>query len=249
MKKISSFWLKLTAMITMIFDHTTIRYFNNVRWMRFFGRCSMPLYAFLIAESVHHTEEKGTVVPHAIRLFLLALISEIPYDLYFSNTLWNPDRNSVMGTLLTGYLACILIHRTDHPLLKLLITGIACWIPEHFHFSYRFAGVLLIIAFEQWITFRRKHPERSSFWMPALILLVFAGYYVCHGVKPFNAASVWHTFRTYQWSQHGVFLSLPLLLLYNGRQGCTYPAWISFYRLFYPLHLSVLLMLEKLFQA
>ena len=209
----------------------------------------MPLYAFLIAESVHHTEEKGTVIPHTIRLFLLALISEIPYDLYFSNTLWNPNRNSVVGTLLIGYLACILIHKTDHPLLKLLIAGIACWIPEHFHFSYRFAGVLLIIAFEQWITYRRKHPDRSAFWIPVLILCVFAGYYICRGVEPLNVFTVWHAFRTYQWSQLGVFLSLLLLFLYNGTQGCTHPAWIFFYRLFYPFHLSFLLLLEKLVQA
>ncbi len=249
MKKISALWLKLAAMITMLIDHTAIRYFGNVRWMRFFGRCSMPLYAFLIAESVHHTEEKGTVIPHAIRLFLLAVISEIPYDLYFSNTLWNPNRNSVIVTLLTGYLACILLHRIEHPLLKLFLIVAACLIPEHFCFSYRFAGVLLIIAFEQWITYRIKHPERPSFWMPVLILSAFALYYICHGVKPFNAASVWNYFRSYQWSQLGVFLSLPLLFLYNGKQGCTHPVWVIFYRLFYPLHLIVLLLLEKLFQA
>ena len=58
-----------------------------------------------------------------------------------------------------------------------------------------------------------------------------------------------HAYAPALYQSLGVFLSLPLLFLYNGTQGCTHPAWIFFYRLFYPFHLSFLLLLEKLFQA
>ena len=67
-----------------------------------------------------------------------------------------------------------------------------------------------------------------------------------HGVEPLSMDTVLYTFKTYTYSQLGAFLSLPLLVLYNGEQGHHKATFLWFYRLFYPLHLILALLMEQL---
>ena len=64
--KLSSFWLKIIAMVTMTFDHLGIIYAsfwsNNPLadpfyvTCRYIGRFALPLYCFLLVEAVIHTK-------------------------------------------------------------------------------------------------------------------------------------------------------------------------------------------------
>ena len=247
MKGISAFILKLFAMITMVIDHLGIRWFQNGRIFRLLGRASMPVYAWFIAESVYYTEKKHSEIPHALRLLFLAMISEVPYDLFFSNTLYNPNRNNVIFTLLIGYLVCFGMHRLKSRPLKLACIIVGGYIAEHFTCSYRWIGVLLIVLFDRVQCLERKTGTRR-FRLPALLLILslYAGYYMVHGIEPLTMDTVLHTFRTYTYSQLGAFLSVPLLVLYNGEQGYHKAAFLWFYRLFYPLHLILALLMEQL---
>ena len=70
--------------------------------MRLVGRVAFPLFAFMIAEGAVHTRDRRR---YALRLFLLALISEIPFNLVAGGTwLFPADQNTVF-TLLLGLLA------------------------------------------------------------------------------------------------------------------------------------------------
>ena len=70
--------------------------------MRLMGRVAFPLFAFMIAEGAVHTRDRRR---YALRLLLLAVISEIPFDLVAGGTwLFLADQNTVF-TLLLGLLA------------------------------------------------------------------------------------------------------------------------------------------------
>ena len=51
--------------------------------MRLVGRVAFPLFAFMIAEGAAHTRDRRW---YALRLLLLAVISEIPFDLVAGGT-------------------------------------------------------------------------------------------------------------------------------------------------------------------
>lgn len=245
MNGISSFVLKVSAMITMVIDHLGIRWLKNGRIFRLFGRMSFPLYAWMTAESVHYTTEKHSEQKHALRLLLLALISEVPYDLFFSNSFFNPRRNNVIFTLLAGYLVCIAFRKLDSRILKLACLGAACYLTEHFTCSYRWIGVLMIVLFDWYQSYERTHDRRFRIPFLFVVLGLYALYYITHGVTPFTIDAIVTNFRTYSYSQLGSFLALPLLAFYNGEKGYHGRAFLWFYRLFYPLHLAAALLLEK----
>ena len=72
--------LKILAMVLMVLDHIGCIYGNPI--LRAVGRLAFPLFAFLIANGFRHTH---SVPKYALRLFVFALISEVPYDLFTLN--------------------------------------------------------------------------------------------------------------------------------------------------------------------
>ena len=72
--------LKILACMTMLIDHIGAIFFPYIAWMRIVGRISFPLYAFLLAEGVHHTRN---LKKYGLRLLLILVLTELPYDLLF----------------------------------------------------------------------------------------------------------------------------------------------------------------------
>lgn len=246
MKRLNATVLKIIAMISMVLDHTGIRYFHDGRLFRFAGRIAMPLYAFFISESVYYTRLHHSEMKHALRLLATAVLAEVPYDLFFSNTIYNPNRNNVIFTLLIGYLVCVMIHRFANPVAGVLILAAGCWTALHFSCSYRHIGVLLITAFDLIAGARRKWPKYNTACDIAMAaaVMTYAGYYIIHNAGSLDR--VVPLFFSYNYSQLGALIALPLLYCYDGTPGSRHPLLIWIYRLFYPLHLSLLLVMEHL---
>ena len=124
--------LKLIAMLTMLIDHlgsAIVRYRDVTlisalghtvelyTLMRFIGRLSFPIYAFLLVEGFLHTSDPKR---YARDLLILALISEIPWNLVHTGRLTFGDQN-VMFTLLLGLLGIWVIREYHDQFRKLAL--------------------------------------------------------------------------------------------------------------------------------
>lgn len=115
-KGISGSTLKLIAIITMLIDHigastlVAYMYFHpeaSSEWwsvytiMRRIGRIAFPIFIFLLIEGFYHTRNR---FKYARNLFIFGVLSEIPFDLAFSATLFDWEYQNVMFTLLLGFI-------------------------------------------------------------------------------------------------------------------------------------------------
>lgn len=149
--------LKLLAMAAMLVDHSAICFrpllgsylftlfdirFTPYVLLRGFGRIAFPIFCFLLAEGFRHTRSKQR---YALNLFLFALLSEIPYDLFNCGAL-PYERQNVFFTLLLGGLGiwCLSKFR-ERPLgSSLLLIGLAV-VAAKLNADYGWKGFLLIL--------------------------------------------------------------------------------------------------------
>lgn len=139
-KILSGSSLKLLALFSMLVDHCAAFLLKNFGWakeplfslsghdlstvslMRMFGRIAFPLFAFLIVEGFIHTRDRKT---YGQNLLIFALLSEIPYNLAVSGSIFCTKQN-VMFTLLIGFLGLCAIEkfRTDIKNLSISLLGL-----------------------------------------------------------------------------------------------------------------------------
>ena len=105
---INSEMLKVLAVIFMLCDHVWATVMTLPDVLTYIGRVAFPTFAFLIAEGFVHTKN---VRKYMLRLLLFAVISEIPFNLFYSSRVFNPFHQNVMFTLLYGLCAIYLISR------------------------------------------------------------------------------------------------------------------------------------------
>lgn len=216
--------LKIIALITMIIDHVTAVLINPVQYPvwyglgRMAGRLSFPIYCFLLVEGYCHTRN---VKNYLERLFLFALLSEIPYDLTFYHTVFYPAQQNVFFTLFFGLLLLYVLDKasvSENNNTKMLAAGIIIYsIVFLFRTDYNVYGVLLIYLFYQ-------YRCRKIYGAGANILINLAEYLAG---------------ALYQWCGG---LSAVFIWFYNGKKG------VSFKYLFYvlyPLHLLVLYGIQR----
>lgn len=137
------FALKILACTSMFLDH--VKYyvdFENV-FTIFIGRLAFPIYTFLITEGFLHTKD---LKKYCIRLFVFALISQLPFYIFISQISTGTTFN-VFFTLLFGLLAIISYNHFDNILLKLFIPISLMAIAKNLHFDYGAYGVLLVLIF------------------------------------------------------------------------------------------------------
>ena len=80
--------------------------------LRFTGRLAFPIFCFLLVEGFVHTRD---VKKYVRRLFLFALISEVPFDLAFFRTPFDPSAQNVYWTLALGVLAMAGLKHFEKP--------------------------------------------------------------------------------------------------------------------------------------
>lgn len=164
---ISGSTLKLIAIISMLIDHTGATVLRAIlrhpgiagipekraMWAEIYtisrdiGRIAFPIFCFLIVEGFLHTRN---VKKYAGRLFLFALISEIPFDLALKGNWYVPTGQNVYFTLLIGLLAIIGIawitqNGTQNLLLSILPIAAGMYLALLMDTDYDYKGVFLIV--------------------------------------------------------------------------------------------------------
>ena len=121
-------------------------------FLRFIGRLAFPIFCFFIVEGVFHTRN---VFKYALRLFLLAVISEVPYNMAENHTYFWSESGNVFWTLLLGMLTVfcmdgIFTKFRCHKALKYIAAGIVFALPvvtESFIYTdYGIYGILAIVV-------------------------------------------------------------------------------------------------------
>lgn len=123
----NSLCLKILAISTMAIDHlgialanSSIISFNSFLYitMRALGRFAFPLFIFLLSQGAYYTKNKPI---YALRLFALAIISEIPFNLFFTHKAIQININDFALSNI-GFIAS----RTYQNVLFTLFFGVVC---------------------------------------------------------------------------------------------------------------------------
>ena len=96
---ISSCGLHILAMVLMFCDHLWATVVPGNDWLTDIGRLAFPIFAFMTVEGYFHTRN---LKKYVLRLFVFALISEIPFNLMLGSRIFYPIHQNVLWTFLLG---------------------------------------------------------------------------------------------------------------------------------------------------
>ena len=221
--------LKFIALFCMLVDHLYAALFPGQIWMTCIGRLAFPLFAFELAQGYIHTHNLRR---YAGRLALLAVLSEVPYDMLAGGVFFSIWHQNVVWTLLFGLAACYCLDNlikapaVSRKLLYLLGLLASVGLPYVLMTDYGTGGVLMILLF--WAT-RKGGAINYVVQVVGMFVLcqfVIGGRIIMIGDFQFQA-------------QNFALLTLPLVWLYNGKHGTRNKAIQYIAYAFYPVHLFI----------
>lgn len=218
----SSFALHIWAMLLMLCDHLQLTLLPDLPILRCVGRLAFPLFAFMAVEGYLHTR---SLKKYLLRLLMLAVISEIPFDLLVSGSVFDPMHQNVIWTIILG-LCCIRAFENISAGRKMMLSAVviiaALGAAIIARVDYSSAGVLTLLAFYAF----RGNTVRCR--LLQLLSLAFINLVLLGGIEfafPYQALAV---------------LSLPIIWLYDGSQGPHNGFIKAANYLFYPAHMLIL---------
>ena len=224
----SSFMLRLFALLCMLVDHIGLALFPRAGLFRCIGRLSFPLYCFLLTQGYIHTRD---VRAYGRRLLLLAILSEIPFDLLIFGRISSSMEMNVFFSLLLGLLAlAALDHYRQFPAHAALCVAAVLVCSMLSRVSYGWLGVALCIAF----FCAQGNRMQQALWLIALEALYILGL-ACSGVA-----------RSWVLASLCAMLAAIPILFYSGKPGPRSKALSFFFYIAYPLHIIALLIIRAL---
>ena len=216
--------LKRIACLSMLLDHIGASLLENGLFkqgsfwpgdvqldgvLRLAGRLAFPIYCFLLVEGFVHTHN---VKGYLGRLVLFGLLSEVPFDLAFFRTPFDPSAQNVYWTLALGVLAMAGLKRFEKenglPGWQGLVWAGGCAaLALAARTDYNASGVIIICA----LYLTRTNRKRQC--LAGALLFMF------ELTAPLAFVLVW---------------------FYNGQRGACSPLQKKAFYWFYPVHLLVL---------
>ena len=138
----SSFALKILAIIFMTVDHVGLLLFPSVRILRAIGRLAFPIFAFQIGIGFKHTHSKEKYI---LRMILFTLISQYPFALFLEAAKISPILN-IGATFTLALLALYTIDKFKKSWIKYPILIIIACIAAYVPMDYGLIGVLIVIS-------------------------------------------------------------------------------------------------------
>lgn len=125
--------LKWIAIITMTVDHVGVIFYPEFTVLRFIGRLSFPLFAYLLILGIENTRN---IRNYFTRLFIFALISQVPFFLALD---YGPfDSLNIFFTLSSGLLFIYFFKKSSVFVLVPVFASLV--LP----FDYRIYGIAMI---------------------------------------------------------------------------------------------------------
>lgn len=218
--------LKLIACVTMLIDHfgavivpyLPVPYMVELYYVcRAIGRIAFPIYAFLLAEGMHHTRNPKKYI---LRLAAGILLAEFVFDMVlFGGITW--ENQNVMLTLTLGAVMLLCAGKVQNRELKYLLALPFAFLAELLCCDYGAWGILTIAVFY----FVDRLPMQLlciaaiNWLIPSLEITVFG--------------------RNISIQLFAVLAMAPIALYSGEKLTHNRAVQLGFY-LFYPLHLLIL---------
>ncbi len=242
-KCLSTFSLKLIAILTMTIDHIGaiwgaqdyggVLSYDTYMILRTIGRIAFPIFCYLIVEGYFHTRN---VRNYAIRLFVFALLSQLPFNLAIKGGISRFYSLNIFFTLLLGL---ILIWIIDAAIKKIRISEIephqsiilpyifaviaVFYAVENFMpIDYGIYGLLLILVF---YFFRAKEETLEN---PDAGTKAVLWQFIAIGIITF--------LFSFGIQIYALFALIPIAM-HNHKKG---KGLKYFFYLYYPLHLLII---------
>lgn len=206
--------LKIIAMLTMTCDHVGIQLFPQLLWLRILGRLSMPIYAYMIAEGCRHTRDRKK---YLLRLSGMGALCQLVYFVAMGSLYMCILITFSLSVLLIGLLADTEKEKTPKVWWKL------------------FLGTVFVFFVCVVLPDLLPHTDYDvDYGLPGVLLPVLIYGAGTRGLL-LGLALVALKYGGAQWL---AFLSVPLLLAYNGQRGKANIGKLFYW--YYPVHLVVI---------
>ena len=227
----TSAWLHIIAMVSMLCDHLWGTIIPGNEWLTCIGRISFPIFAFLIVEGYFKTRNLKNYV---YRLAMLAFISEVPFNLMMASTPFFPFHQNVIWSFL---LSLGLIHwnesaKNSGNVWKRIAIGVfsvaigyiigLVTMVDFYH-----AGILTVLVF---YFFNQK-----KWWS-------YVGQFICLWyINTELLGGLVYELEWFTFPQQGfALLALLPIWIYNGKKGHSSKLFQYSCYIFYPLHMLLL---------
>jgi len=232
-KSISSFALRIIGLLAILADYSYTYLVQGQRWQMHLEWFAFTIFAFLLAEGFVKTSDRRL---YAVRLFLFAAISEIPYNLMVAKAISYSRDQNVMFTLGVGVLAMEIVSKVREKMNNTVLTGLTAvittalcsWFSMSLGFDMASCGLIIIMICYMSMGLKYK----KAFLLAAFLIMIpiLTSDYI---VSP--------NIGGYLYYVPVEALSLPALLLifcYKGNRG---PNGLWAKRLFYILYPAICL--------
>lgn len=203
--------LKIIAMITMTCDHVGMQIFPHLVWLRLVGRLAMPIYAYMIAEGCRHTRDRKK---YLLRLLGMGVLCQVVYLIAMGSF--------YQCILITFSLSVVLICLLDRAEKEKTAKA-----------NMALYGAVLLVFFIC-VVLPDLLPNtdfRIDYGLPGVLLPVLIYGAGTKGLM-LGLALVAMKYGGIQWL---AYLSVPLLLCYNGQRGKANIGKLFYW--YYPIHL------------
>ncbi len=246
--------LKIIAIVTMLIDHVGVLLLPELDILRTIGRISFPIFCFFIANGFRYTSDRKK---YFTRILIFAFISQIPYMFLNYDAKFEPLHFNVLFLFAYSIIVLHFIDKfRDKKVLATLITIVLIAIPvilkfniAGFMFSYNYYGILLVIIFYVF------HNDNRKILISFLILSIGDSYLsaLMYRAKELGFVNALVDFK----GTYDFFIKYSNILLYQARSimGVLIIFGLSkvnfsfrmnkyFFYAFYPVHISILLLIR-----
>lgn len=214
----SSFVLKMIAIISMFIDHIGYAIFRKFSYFNYIGRLAFPIFAFQISEGYIHTKN---LKKYFLRLLLFAIISQIPFML-FHNLISTGFSLNIFFTLLLGLIGIYIYDKLKYKSLGIIFSILIAFIAQFTNCDYGFYGVSIILIF---YIFKNNFVNAIMFFILSTLIKYLIPY-IKNGF-----------YNAYLYLFACTIIPVIFIALYNGKKGKNTKYLLY---LFYPIHLLLI---------